>query len=349
MDINMKYSVNDLTQICTRILRALGASSEEAKIITNQLIEANLRGQDGHGVLLLPYYVKQVQAGLFKLGVNIDIIHETFSSTLINGNWGFGQVIATKAMEIAISKAKKHSISLVGSFNCNHIGLVASYPMMAIKQGMIGITMCNAVPQVAPYGGRARKMGTNPIAIAIPAREEYPIVLDMATSIVAAGKVRAKYVKGETTPEGWIIDGDGNPTVEPEIFLKGDRKEPGGGMLLPFGGYKGFGLSIVVDLLSGALTGAGCSSTELKRGNGLLMAAIKIESFTAIESFRKRVDMLIRSLKQTPLAPGFNEIIMPGELEFREYEQRLIEGIEIDELTWRNLESLAKELHVPMS
>ena len=342
----MRYSVNDLTKVCVRILRALGASAEEANIIANQLIEANLKGQDGHGVLMLPYYAKQVQAGKFRFGVDFEVVHETLSSALINGNWGFGQVISTKAMELAIEKAKRQSISLVGIFNCNHIGLVAHYPMMAIKHDMIGITICNAVPQVAPYGGRARKMGTNPISIAIPSKEEKPIVLDMATSIVAAGKVRAKYTKGEKTPKGWIIDSEGKPTVDPEIFLKGDRGEPGGGMLLPFGGYKGFGLSIIIDLLSGALTGAGCSSTELQRGNGILMSAIKIDSFTSIERFTERVDNLIRSLKNTPTAPGFDEIFMPGELEFREYEKRMKEGIEIDALTLGNLESLAKELDV---
>lgn len=349
MNVSMRYSVTELTTVCVTLLRALGASTEEATMITSQLIEANLRGQDGHGVLMLPYYAKQVQVGNCKLGVDCNIVRETPSSAVIDGNWGFGQVIATKAMELAIQKAKRQSISLVGIFNCNHIGLVANYPMMAIQHDMIGVTICNAVPQVAPYGGRARKMGTNPISIAIPSKNEHPIVLDMATSIVAAGKVRAKYVKGEKTPEGWIIDGEGQPTVDPEIFLKGDRKEPGGGMLLPFGGYKGFGLSIIIDLLSGALTGAGCSSTELQRGNGIVMSAIKIDSFTSIERFTERVDNLIRSLKTTPTVPGFDEILMPGELEFREYEQRKREGIDIDAFTWGHLEALALELDVHLS
>lgn len=342
----MRYSVDDLTQICVRLLKALGASLEEAQIITNQLIEANLRGQDGHGILMLPHYAKQVLDGKFKLGVDVEVLRQTSSTALINGNWGFGQIVASKAMELAITKAETKSISLVGILNCNHIGLVAHYPMMALQHDMIGITICNSAPQVAPYGGRERKMGTNPIAIAIPSKEEKPIVLDMATSIVAAGKVRATSAKGEQTPEGWIIDGDGNPTVDPEIFLKGDRGEPGGGMLLPLGGYKGFGLSIIIDLLCGALTEAGSSSTELQRGNGVIMLAIKINSLTSIERFTERVDTLIKSLKSTPTAPGYDEIFMPGELEFREYEQRQKTGIEIDSQTWRNLLSLAKKLEV---
>ena len=161
-----------------------------------------------------------------------------------------------------------------------------------------------------------------------------------------AEKSGVKVVESLPTPDGWIIDGNGKPTVDPEIFLKGDRGEPGGGMLLPLGGYKGFGLSIIVDLLCGALMEAGCSSTELPRGNGVVMSAIKINSFTAIERFTDRVDALIRSLKSTPTAPGYDEIFMPGELEFQAYEQRRKAGIEIDGQTWRNLESLAKELDV---
>jgi LDH2 family malate/lactate/ureidoglycolate dehydrogenase len=150
----MRYSVEDLTQICVRLLTALGATIEETKIIASQLIEANLRGQDGHGVLMLPYYAKQVLEGKFRLGVDVDVIRETPSSALINGNWGFGQIIASKAMELAIAKAQTQSISLVGIFNCNHIGLVAHYPMMALKHDTIGITLCNSAPQVTPYGGR---------------------------------------------------------------------------------------------------------------------------------------------------------------------------------------------------
>jgi uncharacterized oxidoreductase len=289
-----------------------------------------------------------VKTGQFRFGVELDIVRETPATALIDGKWGFGQVVASKAMDIAIEKALHHSISMVAVFKCNHIGLVATYPMKALNHQMIGIVLCNSEPQVAPYGGKARKMGTNPIAIVIPTKEAQPIILDMATSIVAAGKVRAKYATGERTPEGWIIDGDGNPTVDPAIFIKGDRKEPGGGMLLPLGGYKGFCLSVIIDLLGGALTGAGCSSTEFQRGNGVILSAIKLTSFTPLEDFLERVETMIQSLKQTPTAPGFAEILMPGEVEFRAYEQRMREGIDIDEFTIRNLAAVAKDLNVSL-
>lgn len=287
---------------------------------------------------MLPRYMDQVKKGTMKFGVKVETVRETPSTALLNGNWGFGQVIGVRAMELAIKKAKDHTIGFVGVINCNHIGMLAHYPMMALEHDMIGVTLCNSSPEVAPYGGRMRKLGTDPICVAIPANREKPIVLDMATSVVAAGKVRAKYVKGEKTPEGWIIDNDGQPTVDPSVFMSLK------GMLLPVGGYKGFGLSLVVDVLGGALTGAGCSSTEFQRGNGVIMYAIKIESFTPATTFKERVDNLIRSIKSTPTAPGYSEILVPGEPEFRTMEERSKKGIEVDDMTWQALRSLGKEL-----
>jgi len=332
-----------LTATCVKILKASGASGSEAETVANILVEANLRGQDGHGVLMLPRYLEQVKKGQTKFGVELETVRETPSSALLNGNWGFGQVLGVKAMELAIEKARSHTIGLVGIFNCNHIGMLAHYPMMAVRHDMIGVTLCNSSPEVAPYGGRMRKLGTDPICVAIPANKEKPIVLDMATSVVAAGKVRAKYAKGEKLPEGWIIDDNGHSTVDPAVFMS--RK----GMLLPIGGYKGFGLSLIVDVLGGALTGAGCSSTEFKWGNGVVMSAINIESFTPVAAFKERVDNLIKSIKSTTTAPGFSEVLIPGEPEFRTMEERSKKGIEVDDTTWQALKSLGEELGLDMA
>jgi uncharacterized oxidoreductase len=216
--------------------------------------------------------------------------------------------------------------------------MLAYYSMMALEHDMIGMILCNSRPEVAPYGGRMRKLGTNPLSIAIPADKEMPYVLDMATSIVAAGKVRAKVAKGEMLPEGWVINEMGLPTTDPEVF-RSNR-----GMLLPFGGNKGYGMSLMIDLLGGALTGAGCSSTDSTGGNGTLMTAINIASFTPVETFKKRVDALIRSMKSTPTAPGFDEILIPGEPEFRAKKERSRYGIEIPDKTWQSLKSLGKEV-----
>jgi len=334
------FAADQLRGIGKKMLQASGAPENEATTVADLLVEANLRGQDGHGILMLQRYLADIKSGRTVFPAEIEIVSDSDSSALINGNRGFGQVIGEKAMELAINKARGHTIGLVGAFNCNHIGMLAHYTMMALKQNMIGITICNSSPEVAPYGGKARKLGTNPLSIAIPAGKENPIVLDMATSVVAAGKIRTKYAKGEKLPEGWIIDEEGRPTVDPSVFVS--RK----GMLLPIGGYKGYGLSVIIDSICGALTGTGCSSTDFKFGNGVVMCAINIESFTPIEVFKERVDSQIRSIRDSPIAPNFNEILMPGEPEFRTMEERTKNGIEIADYTWEALKEAGKELGI---
>lgn len=313
--------------------------------MSNQLIEANLRGQDGHGIANISNYVTRIKEGRMRFDVEVKMVRETPSSALIDGNWSFGHIAANRAMKVAIEKAKRHTVSIVGIRNVRDIGMLANYPMMALKHDMIGVTMCNSLAQVAPYGGRAKKLGTNALCIAIPAKEENPIVLDMATAVVAGRRLRSMYKAGiRKVPEGWIIDSEGRPTTDLEVFMKGE------GVLLPFGGYKGFGLSVVVDLLAGALTGAGCSCTDpLFQNSGVVMSVLNIESFVSVEEFKKRVDEAIISLKSTPTAPGFKEILLPGEPEYRSSEKMIREGIDIDDETWRNIESIAKELNLDIS
>jgi LDH2 family malate/lactate/ureidoglycolate dehydrogenase len=332
------FTPKQLAEVCVKILEAYGVPAEDAEIVANHLVEANLRGQDGHGVLMLPRYLEQAKKGRIKFGAKVEVVKENACTALLNGNFNFGQVIGEKGMEVAIEKAKKNSVALVGIFNCNHIGMLAHYTMKALKHDMIGVTLCNSAPEVAPFGGRMRKLGTNPLSIAIPAGKEKPIVVDMATSVVAAGKIRAKYAKGESLPEGWIIDEAGLPTVDPKVFMSLK------GMLLPFGGYKGFALSLVIDVLGGALTGAGCTSIDLRGANGVIMSAIDVDSFSPIKTFKERVDSLIRLIKNTPTAPGFSEILIPGEPEFRTMEERSKKGIEVDDSTWQAFKALGKEV-----
>ena len=332
-----------LTDVSLRIMLGHGIPEDEARTVAGILVEANLRGQDGHGVLMLPRYLGDVKKGRIRVPAKIVAIRDSQSSCLLDGNWGFGQVLGVKAMDTAIGKAKEHTIGLVGVKNCNHIGMLAHYTMMALEHDMIGITICNSSPEVAPYGGRARKLGTNPVSIAVPANKERPIVLDMATSVVAAGKIRAKYAKGEKTPEGWIIDNNGQPTVDPSTFLSLK------GMLLPAGGYKGYGLSLVIDALCGALTGSGCCSTEFQWGNGVMMQAINIEAFTPVEAFKERIDNLVKSIKSTPTVPGVEEVLVPGEPEFRIAEERTRDGIPVDDTTWQALIQLGTEAGLNLS
>jgi uncharacterized oxidoreductase len=294
-------------------------------------------------VIRIVEYVRMVQNGQIKPGAKINIVRETPSTALIDGNWGFGQVIAKDSMQIAIKKAERCSVSSVGVFHCNHIGRLGEYSMMAAENDMIGIIMCNSGPAggwMAPYGGRERRLSANPISGAVPAGKMKPLVFDYATSVVAEGKVRVRYESGEKVPEGWIVDKEGRPTNNP-----GDLYE--GGALLPFGGHKGYCLALFLDIMGGALTGAGCtSSKEYEWGNGTFMIVIDIEAFSPLKRFKKRVDELFQKIKETPAAPGFNSVLVPGEPEFSTEEKRLKEGIFIPEKTWQSIVNVAEELGV---
>jgi len=337
------FAHDQLRKISFEIFKAAGATDYEARIVSDLLVESNLAGHDSHGVLRIPQYVSMIQRGDIKPGVNIEIVRETPATAVINGNWGFGQSIATKTTQVAIEKAERCSISSVSVYNCNHIGRLASYVLMAAEHKMIGMMMVNGHggdQAVAPFGGIARRLGTNPIAVAIPTKN-VPFVLDITTSAVAGGKMRVKRVRKEKLPEGWLIDSEGNPTIDPEEYFKR-------GALLPLGdalGYKGYGLSLVVDILAGALSEAGCSRADAPRlGNGIWACVINIESYTPIDEFKDRVQLMLEYVKSSPKAPGFNEIMIPGERAFRERRKRLDEGIFIEDETWRHITETRRSL-----
>jgi len=298
-----------LLTISKRLLKAAGASDEEASIVGGFLVKANLAGVDSHGVLPnLTYYIEGLRAGVIKPGAKFEIAKETPSAALVNGNWGFGQVICSKAMQLAIDKARKTGVGVVGIYNCNHIGRLADYTSMALQHDMIGFIAVNSNPCVAPYGGRKGLLSTNPLSYGIPAGEEKPIVTDFATSMAAEGRIRSALYKEQELPPGWIADSEGRPSTNPadlyEAPLPPDQIKIAGA-ILPFGGYKGYGLSLVVEILAGALTGSGCSE-EIASGltNGVVMIVLNIEQFTSLEAFKRRVDNLVRSIKSSPKAQG---------------------------------------------
>jgi LDH2 family malate/lactate/ureidoglycolate dehydrogenase len=329
----------------------LGASREEAAIVSDSLVEADLEGHDSHGVMRLPTYVERVKRGFYTLGAKADTLVETPSMALLDGNWGFGHVIARKAMEIAITKAKMSGISYVGVRNANHIGRLAHFAKMALKENLIAIIAVNSAGPVAPHGGKSPIMGTNPICFAVPSDVGFPFILDMATSVVASGKVLLKQERGESVPEDWIIDRDGRPTTDSSVFgLEGK-----GGMLLPLGGsvgYKGFGLSLMMDLLGGVLTGAGATAVKLEgierrpNANGISIICIDMKQITQVDLFKERANALVRSVKQSEVRPGFTEILIPGEPSSRMEKERTQKGIEVHENVWRKLKGIARELDI---
>jgi len=334
------FKAETLRRLSTEIFTAYGAPSEEAELVSEFLVKANLCGHDSHGVIRVIQYVKAIEDGVLKPGAKIDVIRETRSSALLKGNWGFGQVVAIKAMELAIEKAEKNSVSVVCAFDLYHIGRLADYTMLAAENDMIGIAMVNSTPTVAPYGGKEKLLSTAPLSYAFPTGKENMFVLDIATSVCAEGKVRVSLHKGEKLPEGYIIDKDGNPSTNPADLYEGGAILPLGGDLV---GYKGFGLGLVVEVIAGILSNAGCAYEADKSGNGVFFEAINIEDFVPIDEFKNRIDALIRRIKSSKLRPGFKEIMLPGEPELRTEMKRQKEGIYIPERTCKEMMEIAEK------
>ncbi|RMF88027.1 MAG: Ldh family oxidoreductase [Nitrospinota bacterium] len=335
-----------LGEMVVGILQAAGASEAEAQTVREHMIKANLVGHDSHGVILLPTYIERIARGHIVPGAPFEIVAESPTTARINGHWGFGQVVSTRAMELAIQKARTLNVAAVTVFQQSHVGRLADYPIMAAQAGMIGIMACDSGrtnKSVAPYGGRTRRLGTNPMSIALPSDLEGPVFLDMATSAVAAGKIAVARNRKQAVPLGWIIDKEGQPTTDPQAFYDG-------GAILPLGGdqaHKGYGLSFMVETLSGLLTGLGYGfDPSGPHNDGAFMAVFNVEAFYPLTEFKKMLSGFIAYLKDSPPAAGFQEVLYPGELEYRTEQQRRRTGIPVEEETWRQLVALAERFAV---
>ena len=340
-------SENQLKRICIAILEAVGTPRDETEIVADSLVKANLRGIDSHGVFRLIAYVNRVKYKTIIPGAPFTITRETPSTALVSGGFGFGQVIGVRAMKLAVEKARKTGIGAISVFNTNHFGMATYYAMIALQNGMIGVVTCNTSPSVLPWGGRVPMLGTNPICVAIPSGQDIPIILDMATSAVARGKIESAAKEGKPIPEGWAVDENGEPTTDPIAALKG--------ALLPFGGPKGYGLSFIVDIVSGALAGAACGKDvcslypeEQKCNAGHFFLAINVDSFIPIRDFKAAVDKVVLELRSSPPAPGYTSVLIPGEIEHRTEQKRLLEGIPLSKETWQRLKKLCEKFKVEL-
>lgn len=333
----------ELENLTFEIFKSAGASDEEAKIVAGHLVRANLAGHDSHGVIRIIQYIKNVRSGLTVPGAEFDIVKETPILAVVDGHWGFGQVVAKKSVELAVKKASENGLAAVGIRNCNHIGRLGDYTSITLENDMIGIIVTNSRSLVAPFGGTERLISTNPICVGIPSGRDTPFLLDMATSVHAEGKIRVRLARNEKVPDGWLIDKDGNPTNDPADFYDG-------GALLPLGGdvgYKGMGLGLLVDFLGGALTEAGCSSSKEYRtlggSNGTFIIVINISHFTSTDDYKKRVNEVINNIKNSKTRKNVEEIFIPGEPEELNKKKRLAEGIFISETTWNSIGNIARE------
>jgi uncharacterized oxidoreductase len=332
-----------LKDFCEKIFLNVGAGLEEAKIVSESLVESNLLGVDSHGVMRVPDYVRMVKEGKIKVKAEIKVVKDVGATLLVDGDFGFGQVVARKAANLVLEKAEVYGLGAVGIIRSNHVGRLGEYTTFIAEHNMVGIMFCNSAPKggiVAPYGGAERRFGTNPISIAFPSNSR-PFLLDFATSVVAEGKLRKKYMLKERVPEGWIIDREGNISTDPADFYERN------GALLPFGEHKGYALSMAVDALAGILTGAHfVSHPEFIGGNNALLIALKISNFRSIEEFKSEVDEYFKVIESTLPAKGFSKVVVPGEIEYSTKEQRLKNGIPIDIEIWQRIENVARELGV---
>ncbi len=342
--------IDKLKNMCTRIFEGAGLSGKESQRIAHSLVLSNLMGHDSHGVIRVTQYIKALNDGIVHADQRIKKIRESDASAVVDGGWGFGQTVCKQAMELAMEKARARSIAAVSLYNSSHIGRLGEYVEMAAEANMIGIVMCNnhgLGRLMCAFGGIDPKISPNPIAIGIPTGGQFPIVVDMTASVVAEGKIRVQKNRGEKIPEGWAIDAQGNSITDPNDFYG-----PPLGAILPFGGisaHKGFALAVAVDILSGALGGAGCSREEADRlGNGVFLMAIDIQAYKGTDDFKIEVDAFIRFLKNSRLMSGFDEINMPGEIEYKKRQRLEKEGILIDDNTWRQIFETAKSVSVSL-
>ena len=336
------FTADQLKSIGAAIFEAAGTPPDEAERTVELLVESDLCGHDSHGVIRIPGYIEGILSGACKPGSEIRIVREFGGTVLVDGGWGLGQVVATRTMELAIEKAEEHGIGAVATSNCCHIGRMADYVLMAAPHDMIGVCAVISGAGVAPYGGIERIFNQSPIGIAIPAGEESPFMLDISTSVCAGGKIMHALAKGERMPEGYILDKDGNPTTDPQDFMNG-------GAGLPFGGpvaYKGYGLAMAVDAIAGILTGRGSAFYRANKGQGIFQMAIKIGVFRPIDEFKADMDKLIRAVKGSKKAPGFSEILIPGEPELRSGKEKMQIGIDVPQKTWDRILETAGKVNV---
>ena len=338
---------NRLKAFIQEALTRLGLPAADAATVAALMAEADLQGSDGHGVTRLPQYARRIKAGGFNVRPDIRVVHDQISTAVVNGDNGMGHLVMKRAAEIAIEKARASGIAWVNSQFSNHAGPASLYASMPLAHDMIGLYFAvGNANHLPPWGGLDMLLSTNPIAVAVPAGRHASIVLDMATTVAAYGKVKAKAQRGETMPEGWMIDRQGRPLTDPR---RADE-----GFLLPIGGYKGYGLALIVGLLAGTLNGAAMGKDVVDfnhddtsaTNTGQALVAIDIAAFGDVNEFKDRVDTLIDDLRGSRRMPNVDRIWLPGEQSNAKRIEYSRDGIPISAGLQQNLDRLACDLGI---
>ena len=342
-----RVSAGALNAFVTRAFRAVGIPDGDAAVLGDLITEADLRGSDTHGVIRMPNYCKRIKAGGVKAQPNIRLVEERASTALVDGDNGMGHLAMKLAAETAIAKARQTGVGWVGARMSNHAGPAALYATMPLAHDMIGLYFAvGSNNHLPPWGGMESLLGTNPIAIAVPAGDEPPVVMDMSPTVTAYGKVRLKALRGEEMPVGWMIDKHGKPLTDP--------KRAGEGHLLPIGEYKGYALALMIGLLAGTLNRAafGRDIIDFNKfpasvtNTGQSVVALSIEAFAPVAEFKRSVDAMVRTLRESPRLPGVERIWLPGEQSHTKRLDRVKNGVPMPPPLRKSLDELAKDLAI---
>jgi L-2-hydroxycarboxylate dehydrogenase (NAD+) len=341
----------DLEAFIARAFEAVDVPSTDAKTIAVLMARADVNGSEGHGVFRLPQYIRRIKGGAVNVRPNIRVEREAAAMALVNGDNGMGHLVMKRAAEIAIEKAKTAGVAWVGAQWSNHAGPASLYASMPMAHDMIGLYLAvGSANHLPPWGGLDMLLSTNPLAVGVPAGEEPPIVLDMATTVAAYGKVKTKAQRGETMPVGWMMDREGKPLTDP--------KRANEGFLLPIGDYKGYGLALIIGLLAGTLNRAAMGKDVVDfnaddttpTNTGHAIVAISIEAFGGVQEFKASVDALVRDLRASKRLPGVDRIWLPGEQSHAKRADRLENGVPMPDALLTALKQLANELKIePLS
>src|SRR4051812_36534399 len=336
-----------LTAFIKRAFEAAGLPASDADILAGLMVEADLRGSDTHGVIRLPLYLRRLKAGGINPRPNIRIVQGKPATALVDGDNGMGHLVMRFAAMTAIEKARHAGVGWVGARMSNHAGPAALYAMMPLAHDMIGLYLAvGSNNHLPPWGSTENLLGTNPIAIAIPAQDEAPVVLDMAPTVAAFGKVRLKMQRGEELPSGWMIGRDGKPLTDPK------RAEQG--LLLPIGDYKGYGLSLIIGLLAGTLNGAAFGREVIDfvkepggtTNTGHAIVAVSVEAFAPAAAFKRQVDVAIRTMRAAERLPGVERVWLPGEQSHHKAQDRTANGIPMPKPLRASLDGAARDLGI---
>ncbi|MGE4283319.1 MAG: Ldh family oxidoreductase [Clostridia bacterium] len=344
----MRYQVQIIKDFATEVMKKAGLSQEDAEVFVDSLILSEIRGVTSHAITRLKAYSDKINEGQVDGKGKPAVITEAPSTLVVDGNNGPGMIVGIKTMDMCLKKAAETGACFAAINNSTHYGAGGYYAMYAADQNMIGFSICNADPAVVPFGGVKPMLGTNPMSVAIPANRHSDLVLDMATSVVAKGKVNLSEKLGKSIPLGWIIDKTGKPSIDPSDVHTG--------ALLPFGGVKGYAIGLIIDILCSALSGAknsrqissffNCDNPEEFKNIGMFMGAIDISKFVDINVFKERVDEMFDEIKACPPAPGFNEVMIPGEIEDNLRKQNEEKGIELSDKIVQELIGLAAKYNI---